>query len=178
MWRWENVPRSASWPVSRTGTPSVSSEANASVSAWAQSMPPSSPSAVRRRSSCLTSFGWTVKPSGTVRSSALSARSSSAGTAVATSGDGERSSWYSPVACSTVPASSAALICALSVWCSSVRRSQTSWRWFSTSSCVTMPVSTSFSAQISAERFLFLIFAYISGCVYAGSSASLWPKRR
>ena len=60
----ENVPRSASWPVRRIGVPSVSSEANASASACAQSMPPSAPSASRRRSSCLTSFGWTVKPSG------------------------------------------------------------------------------------------------------------------
>ena len=29
-----------------------------------------------------------------------------------------------------------------------------------------------------ADRFLALIVAYISGWVYAGSSASLWPKRR
>ena len=26
-WRWENVPRSTSWPVRRTGVPSVSSDA-------------------------------------------------------------------------------------------------------------------------------------------------------
>ena len=35
-------------------------------------MPPSGPIAVRRRSSCLTSFGWTVKPSGIRSSSSLS----------------------------------------------------------------------------------------------------------
>ena len=62
--RCENVPRSVSWPVSRIGMPSTSSVANASASAWPQSMPPSS-SASRRRSSCVVSFGWTVKPSGT-----------------------------------------------------------------------------------------------------------------
>ena len=89
----ENVPRSASWPVRRTGVPSVSSEAKASASACAQSMPPSAPSASRRRSSCLTSFGWTVKPSGTRSSSSLSvAQARRPATAVLTSGDGERSS--------------------------------------------------------------------------------------
>ena len=67
MWRWENVPRSTSWPVRRIGVPSVRSEAKASCSACAQSIPPSAPSASRRRSSCLTSFGWTVKPSGTLQ---------------------------------------------------------------------------------------------------------------
>ena len=71
-WRWENVPRSTSWPVRRIGVPSVSSDAKASDSACAQSMPPSAPTASRRRSSCLTSFGCTVKPSGTRSSSSLS----------------------------------------------------------------------------------------------------------
>ena len=33
-WRWEKVPRSVSWPVSRMWTPSVSSELKASASAW------------------------------------------------------------------------------------------------------------------------------------------------
>ena len=37
MWRWLNVPRSMSWPVSRSGVPSVSSDASASASACAQS---------------------------------------------------------------------------------------------------------------------------------------------
>ena len=37
--RWLKVPRSVSWPVSRTGTPSASREANASASACAQSIP-------------------------------------------------------------------------------------------------------------------------------------------
>src|SRR4051812_38490463 len=89
-WRWLKVPRSASWPVSRTGTPSVSNDAKASASACAQSIPPSAPSASRRRSSCLTSLEWTVKPSGTASRPALSSRSFSAGTAVVTSGLGER----------------------------------------------------------------------------------------
>ena len=62
-WRCEKVPRSVSWPVSLTGTPSTSSDAKASASAWPQSIPPSS-SAARRRSSWLASFGLTVKPSG------------------------------------------------------------------------------------------------------------------
>src|ERR1700759_1599482 len=69
MWRWLNVPRSVSCPVRRIGVPSVKSDANASASACAQSIPPASPSASRRRSSCLTSFGCTVKPSGTLSSS-------------------------------------------------------------------------------------------------------------
>ena len=41
-WRCENVPRSVSWPVSRIGMPSTSRLANASASAWPQSIPPSS----------------------------------------------------------------------------------------------------------------------------------------
>src|ERR671939_109600 len=89
-WRWENVPRSESWPVRRTGVPSLSSEANASASAWAQSMPPSGSTVSRRRSSCLSSLGWTLKPSGSRSRSSLSAIRRSAETAVLTSGEGER----------------------------------------------------------------------------------------
>ncbi len=100
-WRWLNVPRSASWPVRRIGTPSASSEANASASAWAQSMPPSAPTASRRRSSCLTQLRWTVKPSGDREQLLVEAdAASSVGTAVSTVGLGVRSSWYSPVGCS------------------------------------------------------------------------------
>ena len=134
MWRWENVPRSASWPVRRIGVPSVSSEAKASASACAQSMPPSVAERLAPALELLDELRVDVKPSGTCSSSSLSARSRSAATAVLTSGDGERSSWYSPVGCSTSPASSAALICALSVWCSACRSSQTSCCWRSTSS--------------------------------------------
>ena len=99
MWRWLKVPRSVSWPVSRIGVPSVSSEANASASACAQSMPRrvGAPSASRRRSSCLTSLGWTVKPSGTRSSSLPSSRSALGGHRGLDFGLGERSSWYSPV---------------------------------------------------------------------------------
>ena len=137
--------------------PSVSSEAKASDSACAQSMPPSAPSASRRRSSCLTSLGCTVKPSGTASSSSLSElQPVDAETAVLTSGEGVRSSWYSPVGCSTSPASAAALICALSFWCSEVSSSQTSLFWRSTSSAVTTPCSTSRSAQMSRDALLLL----------------------
>ena len=84
MWRWLNVPRSTSWPVMRIGTPSTSSEANASALALRPVDAALAPTASRFFSSCLTSLGWTVKPSGAVRSSSLSAMSSSAGTAVST----------------------------------------------------------------------------------------------
>ena len=120
MWRWLKVPRSVSWPVRRSGVPSVSSDANASASACAQSIPCSPPAAVsasRRRSSCLTSFGWTVKPSGTRSSCSPSSRSRAAGTAVSTSGLGERSSWYSPVGCSS-PCSATSAILDFRRWCS------------------------------------------------------------
>ena len=80
-WRWLKVPRSTSCPVNRSGTPSVSRLASASASACAQSMPPSGPSAGRRRSSCFASFGFTVKSAGYVSSCSLSALSSSAATA-------------------------------------------------------------------------------------------------
>ncbi len=79
--------------MSRIGVPSLSSDAKASDSACDQSIPPSSPSVSARRSSCLTSFGWTLKPGGIRSRSWLSSDSRSAATAVLTSGDGERSSW-------------------------------------------------------------------------------------
>ena len=72
MWRCENVPRSESWPVSRIGVPSVTSDAIASASAWPQSMRPPSSSALRRRSSWPASFGWIVNDSGTRSSCSLS----------------------------------------------------------------------------------------------------------
>ena len=65
--------------------PSVSSEASASASACAQSIPPSGPSAVRRRSSCRSSLGWTVNPSGQVSSCSLSAVRNSGDSAVSNS---------------------------------------------------------------------------------------------
>ena len=74
--------------MSRIGVPSLSSDAKASDSACAQSIPPSSPSVSARRSSCLTSFGWTLKPGGIRSRSWLSSDSRSAATAVLTSGDG------------------------------------------------------------------------------------------
>ena len=45
----------------------------------------------------------------------------------------------------------------------------------SASSCVIVPSATSVAAYSSRTGFLALILAVISGCVYAGSSASLWP---
>ena len=65
------------------GMPSPRSDANASDSAWPQSMPPSR-RASRRRSSCFASFGFNVNPSGTTSSCSFSSRSRSAGTAVTT----------------------------------------------------------------------------------------------
>ena len=75
--RCENVPRSVSWPVSLMGIPSTSNEPNASASAWPQSIPPSS-IVLSRRSSWLSSFGCTVKCSGTRSSSSFSSRRRSA----------------------------------------------------------------------------------------------------
>ena len=61
--------------------------------------------------------------------------------------------------------SAAAAIFAFSRWCRIVRLSQTSCAWRSTSSLETTPSATSRSAHSSATRFLVLIFAYISGWV-------------
>ena len=61
--RCTNVPRRLSWPASRIGVPSMSSDPNASSSPIAQSIPPSRVIAARRSSSC-RSLGCTVKPSG------------------------------------------------------------------------------------------------------------------
>src|SRR6266699_1346909 len=84
--RWLNVPRSVSWPVSRIGVPSTSSDAKASDSACAHSIPSLDVSASRRRSSCFWSLGCIVKPSGTASSSPFSFLSASATTAVLGSG--------------------------------------------------------------------------------------------
>ena len=81
--RCENVPRSVSWPVSRIGMPSVSRLANASASAWPQSIPPSR-IASRRLSSCRRSFAFASKSSGSASSCSFSASSRSAETAVTT----------------------------------------------------------------------------------------------
>ncbi len=61
--RWPKVPRRESWPASRTGWPSMSSDPMARVSPMAQSIESSS-IIVARFCSCGSRRGWTVKPSG------------------------------------------------------------------------------------------------------------------
>jgi hypothetical protein len=63
--RCTNVPRRESWPASRTGRPSISSEPIASISPVPQSIGPSM-MALARRCSCGITFGCTVKPCGGV----------------------------------------------------------------------------------------------------------------
>ncbi len=75
-------------------TPSVSSEAKASASAWPNSIPPFSSASIRLASG-LRSLRWIVKLSGTSISASFSSRSFSTGTAVSTGGLALRSS--SPV---------------------------------------------------------------------------------
>ena len=75
-------------------TPSVSSEAKASASAWPNSIPPCSSASIRLASG-LRSLRWTVKLSGASISASFSSRSFSIGTAVSTGGLALRSS--SPV---------------------------------------------------------------------------------
>jgi hypothetical protein len=60
-----NVPRRESWPDSRTGRPSMSSDPNARISPVPQSIGPSV-MACERRWSCGITFGCTVKPPGGV----------------------------------------------------------------------------------------------------------------
>ncbi len=127
--------------------------------------PPGSSSAARRRSSCLTSFGCTVKPSGVRSSCVPSSRKRSAGTAVCTSGEGERSSWYSPVPLAAEPCSAAAAIFAFRRWWSVVRLSHTPCPSCSICSLETTPSAISRSPHSSATRLCPLIFAYISGWV-------------
>ena len=83
-WRWLKVPRSVSWPVSRSGTPCASSDANASASAWRPV-----DRAVRRRaprarfSSWRRSLRWTLKSVGHAQQLPVeSSAASSAGTVV------------------------------------------------------------------------------------------------
>jgi hypothetical protein len=82
--RWPNVPRRESWPVSRTGRPSISSEPNARISPVPQSIGPLVMAAARR-CSCGSTFGWTVKPSGVLTWASEIRLRNSGGMAVASS---------------------------------------------------------------------------------------------
>ena len=62
--RWLKVPRRLSWPLSRTGVPSSSSEPNARVSANAQSTAPRDSSVLTRPAKMRASLGLTLKPGG------------------------------------------------------------------------------------------------------------------
>ena len=138
------MPRSVSWPVKRMWTPSVSSEASASDSAWPNSIPPSS-IASSRLPSGLRSLRWMVKLSGTRISSSFSLRTRSSGTAVSTLGLRVRSS--SPVPVAVGSSYSPASILLRSSSCALLqRRSGRSSLRASTSSGLTMPSLTSDSA--------------------------------
>ena len=103
-----------------------------------------------------------MSPSGTVSSSSLSTLSRSSATAVLTSGDGVRSSWYSPVACST---SLAAAMRSLSCWWESESTDHTSSVISEASFSETTLWSTSWRANSSRTDGCFLITWYISGWV-------------
>ena len=83
-WRCENVPRSTSWPVSRTLVPSTSSDANASDSAWPQSMAPAL-IASRRFGRVRAIVSCSLNVDGQLSNCSLSATSRSDRTAVSAS---------------------------------------------------------------------------------------------
>ena len=57
-WRWLKVPRTVSWPVSRIGVPSRSSDAKASSSAWPQSIARLVARRARRRAARAACRAW------------------------------------------------------------------------------------------------------------------------
>ena len=168
-WRCENVPRSVSCPVRRTSTPSISSDAKASDSACPQSMPPASPIASRRRSSCLARRGCTCNVSGHASSRSLSATSSSARTAVGPGGRRRRRGPRQPRA----PRDSFTVGVR-------VLESLHHLLLFSRArpASVTTPSRTRRSARtwrgVGCDRIAW----YSVGCVNEGSSPSLCPQRR
>ena len=153
--------------------PSTSSEAKASASACPQSIPPSS-SAVRRRSSWRRSFGWTVKPSGTRSSSSFRGRSRSSGTRGRDVG--------------SAPAAGHVLVARLRRNALGERRPQPLVRLAQPGLDLAEELVRLGGGQHSfvdelrpvelAHGRVLSICATISGCVYAASSCSLWPKRR
>ncbi len=84
-WRWEKVPRLESWPLTRTGVPSRTSEPKASASAVPQSSGRAPSAIFARRASCWTILGLRRKPAGTVVSARPIAASVSRATPVSIS---------------------------------------------------------------------------------------------
>ena len=135
-WRCENVPRSASRPVRRTDMPSSSRVPNASASAWPHSMPPCSPIASRRRSSCLARRGFGVKSCGHCNSDSFTNWRRSAATAVCTGrGAGAASTGHG--ACFSLPSND----CLNAAWISAYR-CDTSFSTCAASSAVSTPSLT------------------------------------
>ena len=73
--------------MSRIGSPSTSSEANASASAWPQSIPPVVDASAAALELVVRASGAAVKPSGTASSCSFSSRSASAAARARASGE-------------------------------------------------------------------------------------------
>mmetsp|Transcript_11264 Transcript_11264/g.39233 ORF Transcript_11264/g.39233 Transcript_11264/m.39233 type:complete len:300 (+) Transcript_11264:1333-2232(+) len=199
-WRWLNVPRSESCPISRTWWPACSSDAIASASPVAQSNRlPFSMLRARSRSRRCT-FGCASKPSGMRVKRAPSSCSSSIDSPVGASSSCARSTSTDgtprPVPSVSSPsgaasAASSAEACQLpdiqssaagsydsAAASSSCSVSSTSARIASTSSIVVTPSSISRSVYICTTVLCSAMRLYMIGCVNIGSSCSLWPCRR
>ena len=125
-----------------------------------------------RRSSCRRSFGCTVKPSGTASSSPFSPRSSSAETAV----DDRLVDDRTAAGLERLAARSIAVAQPV------VRLAERRGRLLLKPADLLLGDDALLGEQAAANCSRTVgcsaIRAAISGCVYAASSCSLWPKRR
>lgn len=179
-WRWLKVPRSTSWPLSRTWMPSFRSDPNAMYSARAQST-------VRFVTSSLRVFKIRLSPPWMVKFST--------GTELATFPMWVKMSSSRPVEGQVMllgcPSrvkkpgqgeSSQCLMCKIFSSLDLVNASSQILSYLEISSSysgwLTTPWDTSNSAYFCSTGFCLRICLYMSGCVNIGSSISLWPFRR
>ena len=170
-WRWLNVPRSTSSPVSRIGMPSARMVANASSSAVAQSTVRSSALASTRAPLLAAAFELLVEREAVaarVSSASLISRSRSSGTPVcalpATPG-GAGSGIGATKSSSGLSAANACSSTAKCFFTSAVGRLRRQ------RALLDQRVRRSSSRTVGCAA----IVLYITGCVNAGSSPSLWP---
>ena len=121
-WRCEKVPLRVSCPVTRTLTPSSSSEPKAKASPNAQSISPSA-TTLSRCSNCRASLGWRTNPSGTERTSVARRLSTDESTPVSTGGIHRSGTTYSGSTGVTPAADSASALVSSSAACNRAPKS-------------------------------------------------------
>mmetsp|Transcript_12259 Transcript_12259/g.16811 ORF Transcript_12259/g.16811 Transcript_12259/m.16811 type:complete len:221 (-) Transcript_12259:1626-2288(-) len=172
-WRCEKVPRSTSWPLSRTWLPSSSSVPKASASAVAQSRPSPLWMVSRRACTIFTSCLCACSDSGSLHILVPTSFSRSTATPVSRMRDsclGDRKPLHLELSQSCLGVSHV-----LAAWNSASSVRLTMPRMSSSASWLQVPSATSCAPYTASVSGCLLIFSYRRGCVYMGWSSSLWP---